>query len=541
MWQSSTAEAADFWNDMGFLWPFFIAFAAHFAATYVESNWIKKKLAHVLLYGPAFLFSCVELTTDLISGPSVMKPWGYEYSTPNTSIFLLSMIWAAILPILAVAACVNYHLKVNNSVKRKQSGFVTIGLAVPVFAFLGTNIVFPMLGIGFPNVGPIAIAFFALFVSYAVKKYELFTFDAALAAENIISTMPDSLALADIQGKMLRVNKRLVDFLGYKEDELKRKPIAKLCAEEKTCMDLLEELTEKRVIRNHELVLKTKSEEEKVVLFSGSVVQSKTGRDIGIMCIIHDITERKEMEERLVKSERLASIGELAGQVGHELRNPLTGIKSGTYFLRKKRNKLTEADMEKVLAMIDSAVEDSNRIISSLLDYSCDLHLEMDRCTPKALLLRTLSKIQVPSGISIQDNTLDEPEMLVDVPRMENIFFSIIQNAIEAIAEKGTIEVRSAKIDSNVEITFTDSGAGIPKSILIRIFSPLTTTKAKGMGLGLATSKRIIEAHGGTIAIESTVGKGTTVTITLPIKPEIQIAVNSDWITTEQPTSAREN
>jgi PAS domain S-box-containing protein len=406
-------------------------------------------------------------------------------------------------------------------------------LAIPIFTALITSIVFPALGFEIPNLGHIAIAFLGGFVAYAIVKYELFTFDAAIAAENIISTMPDSLILASMEGKVFRVNKRLESFLGYEENELIGKSIIELGVAEQHCFSVLQDLAEKRVIRNYELTFKTKVGEEKHVLFSGSVVHSKTGRDIGITCIIHDITERKMMEERLVKAERFASIGELAGQVGHDLRNPLTGIKSGAYFLRKKGTRLTDADREKIVSVIENAVEDSNRIINSLFEYSRDMRLETDTCTPKLLLSSALATVHVPTHITILDNTANEPELSLDVAKIESVFVGIIQNAVDAIVEKGTIDVRSEQKGDNVEISFIDSGTGIPESVLPEIFSPLTTTKAKGMGLGLAICKRIVDAHGGKINVESAVGKGTTVIITLPIKPKIEFAVR-EWLDEER-------
>lgn len=533
MWQSSNVETADFWNKMGFTWPFFSVLVLHFSLVYTESTLLKNRLTYVLLYAPAVVFALTDLTTELINGPPVMQYWGYEDTNPATWVYDVSTFWVALLPILALILCMIFHFRVKDEAKKKQSAFVTMGFAIPIFTYIVTNIGFPAFSVDIPNMGHIAIAFFGGFVYYAIVKYELFTFDAALAAENIVSTMPDSLVFADMNGKMLRMNKRLVSFFGYQEGELKGKSIAKLCADENRCLDVLKELAEKRAIRNYELTFKTKTGEERTTLFSGSIVRSKTGRDVGITCIIHDITDRKQMEERLVKSERLASIGELAGQVGHDLRNPLTGIKSGVYFLRKKGNQLTEADMNKILTMIDDAVEDSNRIINSLLDYSCDLHLENEKSTPKALLSQALSKVDVPNHINIIDRTMDEPEIFVDVTKIESVFISIIQNAIEATPENGTIEVQSVQKDTNAEIVFVDTGTGIPENILAKVFSPLITTKAKGMGLGLAICKRIVEAHGGKIAIKSAIGKGTTVTIILPIKPEIEFAVENDWTTEE--------
>ena len=337
------------------------------------------------------------------------------------------------------------------------------GFAIPVAAFISTNTLTRIIGMGIPNLGFIATLFFSGIVGYAIVKYDLFTFDAALAAENILVTMPDSLILADVKGKILRVNDRLIDFVGYKQEELIGELITKLSAEnqEKNCADIIKELTMKKIIRNHELILKSKFGTKLNVLFSGSIVQSKTGHSIGMACIIHDISERKKaeeelannkyyletvlnsmlsgiivldgntheiidinnaalkligysrdevigkvcnkfvcpaqvgkcpitdlgltvdnqermllnangnkipiiksvvkleikdrpllienfmdiserkkIEEKLVKSERLASIGELSGQIGHDLRNPLAAIKNGIYIIKKKDTQL---------------------------------------------------------------------------------------------------------------------------------------------------------------------------------------------------------
>jgi signal transduction histidine kinase len=207
----------------------------------------------------------------------------------------------------------------------------------------------------------------------------------------------------------------------------------------------------------------------------------------------------------------------------------LTGIKSGAYFLKKKGDKLTEADSKKFFDIIDNAVEDSNRIISGLIDYASDLHLDLSVCTPKSLLSGALLKVKIPKRIEVRHHLLDEPELLVDARKIEDAFARIIVNAVEAMPEKGVLEIRSILKGSNVEITFADSGVGISADILAKIFSPLTTTKAKGMGLGLAICKRIVDAHGGKIAVESTVGKGTTFAITLPIKPRTELMVVNDW------------
>lgn len=534
MWQAGSFESAYFWNKMGFIWPFLVALVVHFALVFTGSAWLKNKLTYLILYVPASLFCFLEVFTDTINGPPIMKYWGYNDVASATWIFGISTLWSAVLMILAFVLCFRYYRSTRDESLRQQRRFVALGFAVPIVAFVVTDMLLRSIGVDVPNLGVIGISFFGGFVGYGIAKHDLFVFDAAMAAENILSTIPDSFILANMDGKMLRVNKRLVDFLGYEPHELKGESILKLSMADKSWTAILKELTEKRIIRNYELTCKTKHGDEKIVLFSGSVVRSKTGRDVGITCVIHDITSRKKMEERLVKAERLASIGELAGQVGHDLRNPLAAIKGAAYILNSRDADATEAKMRIALGVIADAVEDSDRIINGLVDYSTDLRLEISQCTPKSILSRSLVQVQIPSTIEVRNLVLDEPAIAADAIKMERVFADIIRNAVQAMPKGGVLEIRSTKRTAQAEISFSDSGGGIPEKVLSKMFSPLNTTKAKGMGLSLAICKRIVEAHKGHITIDSIIGRGTTVTILLPSKPtsdfeaEDNLIINAD-------------
>ncbi len=520
MWTATDFANANFWNKMGTIWPFFVALVATFALVFTENNWIKNKLNYLILFLPAVAFWLVDLSTSLINSPPVMEYWGFNDVASGTWVYYGSIIWTIALPILAFVLCFRYYLKAEDNMQRQQRKYVAIGFAIPIAAFISTNMVARMIDMGIPNLGFVATLFFSGFVGYAIVKHDLFTFDAALAAENILTTMPDSLILTDAKAKILRVNEPLVNFSGYEKEELIGKSITKLFAEneEKICANLLKELATQKIIRNRELIFKNKNGTELDVFFSGSIVKSKLGHDIGIVCIIHDITDMKKMEEKLVKAEKLASIGELAGQIGHDLRNPLAAIKNGIYIIRKKDNQLEWAKKEEIFGWIENSIEDSNRIIASLVDYSSELNLRLEQCTPKSLVLHALSNIQVPDRLNIINNATDDVKMFLDAQRMEKVFASIIKNAIDATPEKGIIQIQSMLKEVNIEISFTDSGTGIPENILPKLFAPLVTTKAKGMGMSLAICKRIVEAHGGKIAVESAVGKGTTFTIKLPIE-----------------------
>ncbi len=230
-----------------------------------------------------------------------------------------------------------------------------------------------------------------------------------------------------------------------------------------------------------------------------------------------------ETSERLLKAERFAAIGELAGMVGHDLRNPLTSIKNAVYYLNRKRGISMDAKEKSMFDVVDKSVDHANKIINNLLEYSREITLEIEECTPKSLIDYVLLMLQKPDRIKIHDQTQDYPTLWVDSNKMERVFINLINNAIDAMPEGGTLVVSSNQVGENVEFTFTDTGTGMSEQTKSKIFMPLFTTKAQGMGFGLAICKRIVEAHGGKISVESTLGKGTEFTVALPMEQELGV------------------
>ena len=243
--------------------------------------------------------------------------------------------------------------------------------------------------------------------------------------------------------------------------------------------------------------------------------------------------ELKEAHKRLLTAERFAAIGELAGMVGHDLRNPLTGIKNAAYYL-KKRDAYTDGDGRGMIEVIEKAIEHANGIINDLLDYSREIHLELAECSPKSLLRDVLSMIQVPSRIKIFDGTRDEPVIKADCDKVERVFANLIKNAIDAMPGTGTLEISSSQKGQYVEFVFADTGVGMSEKVMAKLFTPLFTTKAQGMGFGLAICKRVVDAHGGIINVDSVAGKGTTFTVALPIEPESEDGGEKTWISTQE-------
>lgn len=233
------------------------------------------------------------------------------------------------------------------------------------------------------------------------------------------------------------------------------------------------------------------------------------------------LNEIQNQTLKLQKTERFSAIGELARQIGHDLRNPLTSINNAVYYLKHKGSSCSEKDRQTMLKIIETDVRRADKTISSLVDYSSDVIVDPQKCSTKGLLLSALKNVSIPSRIKIVNKTSDEHVLNADKEKIEKVFTAIINNAVEAMPKEGTLQIESKQINSDISICFTDTGLGIPEKLASKVFSPLMTTKAQGIGFGLAISKRIVEAHGGTIVFESQMGKGTTFTVTLPVEPKI--------------------
>jgi signal transduction histidine kinase len=230
--------------------------------------------------------------------------------------------------------------------------------------------------------------------------------------------------------------------------------------------------------------------------------------------------ELEEAQDQLVRKEKLATLGQLAGGVGHELRNPLGAIKNATYFLNMVMDE-PEPEVQETLDILTREVSASEKIISSLLDYARVRPPVRRRVDINDLVQETLSRIPMPENVDVVLQ-LDEslPYVLADPDQLVQVFSNVITNGCQAMPEGGELVVDSAALDSRwVVVSVTDAGTGIPEENRAKLFEPLFTTKAKGIGLGLPIVKALVEGHGGVIEVESEVGKGTTFAMRLP-RPE---------------------
>ena len=247
--------------------------------------------------------------------------------------------------------------------------------------------------------------------------------------------------------------------------------------------------------------------------------------------------ELKEAQERLLKSERLAAIGEAAAMIGHDLRNPLTGISATVYYLKTKVCPKKAKKVLELLRLINDNIEYANNIVNDLLYYSKEMRLDLSETTPRAITKEALSLIEAPKNVQVINSAQNKPRIKMDAAKMKRVLGNLLRNAFDAMLDGGKLTVTSHESDGKVHMIFSDTGTGMSKEVLQKLWTPFFTTKAKGMGLGLAICKRVVEAHGGEISVESNVEKGTTFTVAIPIKPRVEKRGEKIWVNMQESLS----
>jgi signal transduction histidine kinase len=208
--------------------------------------------------------------------------------------------------------------------------------------------------------------------------------------------------------------------------------------------------------------------------------------------------------------------------VGHELRNPLGAIKNAVYYIKGKvaSSELGQREPRvlEFLGIIEDEVNSSNKIITDLLEFSRVRKPSVSPARIEKIIEDALSRIAILENIElIKKLDAGLPEINVDPDQIKQVLVNIITNAVQAMPEGGKLLIGAREKNKFLEVEVTDTGCGIPQESIDKIFDPLFTTKAKGIGLGLAVCKSIIDRHEGNIAVKSKVGEGTTFNIKLPL------------------------
>ena len=336
----------------------------------------------------------------------------------------------------------------------------------------------------------------------------------------IIQASPESIIVTDLDGRIIDCNEATIGMHGYESRaELIGKDILSLIAQKdhEIASENAKRTLETGVIREIAYSCLKKNGQEFPTEFSISVVRDAKSQPIALVAVMKDLTEHNELGDRLRKAERLAAIGETATMVAHDLRNPLQGITGAAYFLRSKLRSCGQADSEEVVDLIDNCVQYSNKIVDDLLDYAREPRPQLENVTPHSLIELALAHVSIPQPIELINQASEETTLSVDKTKMQRVIINLVRNAIEAMPSGGRITITSFTDSTSAGFSIADTGPGIPDEVKDKLWKPLKTTKARGIGLGLAICKRFVEAHRGRIEVLSETGKGTTFKVTIPI------------------------
>ncbi len=335
-------------------------------------------------------------------------------------------------------------------------------------------------------------------------------------------SITDLVSIHDKDFKLVRVNKAFADTFKTEPKELLGR----------TCYEIIHGIKEPYPNCPHKQTLETKKS-AMVELFeprSGVHLQMSTspifndqGEVVGTVHIAKDITERKKMEEQLIITDRLASVGELASGIAHELNNPLTSVIGFSQLLLERG---VADDVKKDVQVICSEAQRAADVVKNLLTFARKHTLVKQPINVNSIIEKVLELRAYEQRVNnIQVNTQfapDLPEILADYFELQQVFLNITINAEHFMIEarnRGTLDIITGRVDDTIKVLFIDDGPGIPEENLGHLFDPFFTTKevGDGTGLGLSICHGIITGHGGRIYAESELGKGATFVVELPI------------------------
>jgi len=262
----------------------------------------------------------------------------------------------------------------------------------------------------------------------------------------------------------------------------------------------------------------------------------------GVSVLAKDVTKTKKMQasleeytkhleekvrlgtERLKNAERLAAIGETAGMIGHDIRNPLQSIIGELFLAKDELGGVPEGETRENLCSSINLIEEQtlyiNKIVTDLQDYAKPLTPSMQDCDFEEVIQDISLQVVAPEEIKISYGILKPfPTLKTDPTFIKRILTNLVRNGIQAIEEKGgLLRVNAFPREESIIIAVADTGTGIPEEVKERIFKPLFTTKSKGQGFGLAVVKKLVEALEGNVSYETKLGKGTTFIVELPLR-----------------------
>jgi PAS domain S-box-containing protein len=338
---------------------------------------------------------------------------------------------------------------------------------------------------------------------------------------NILESLSGGVLVVDLQGRITLFNQAAEAITGRTQEEVLGRSYAQVigldAGREQT---VLHTLDTGEGLSNREKEL-CRGDGRRIPLgFSTSLVRDESGRVLGVVEVFNDLTEVKRLEAELQRVHTLAALGEMAATVAHEIRNPLGGIAGFAALL--ERDLETEDPRRRLVHKITEGVARLNRIVSSLLTYTRPLRLNVHPVNLVELVEEATAFFEIDlerhrKNIRIDRHYPDAGLVCrLDPEQLQQVILNLLQNATQAMPQGGTIGVRIYAERTQGVFCISDTGIGMDAEVRQKLFTPFFTTKEDGTGLGLVTSRKIVEAHAGQMRVESEPGQGTRFFVSLP-------------------------
>lgn len=335
--------------------------------------------------------------------------------------------------------------------------------------------------------------------------------------DSILQNMSNGLITVDMNGNIVYLNSAAEAILGYESQAIQGKPIKDMFGD--LGLVASETLQKSRGFAFHKTEVCKKTGDEISIEVSTSLLKDEIGNTTGVVMLFTDLTERKEMEQQIRRADKLATLGQLAAGIAHEIRNPLAGISGAVQILRDD----AESDSRREIhSEIIERINTLDSAIANFLRLARPAPLQLSPTDMNAIVQSVLflvSKQAEQQGISIVEEYDDSlPIIMADSEQIQQVILNIALNSLQAIEEVGgRIMFTTSQVSGpgRIVVEISDTGIGIPADRLKQIFDPYFTTKGEGTGLGLSIAQRIVEEHGGNISVESEVGKGTVFRVEL--------------------------
>ena len=337
--------------------------------------------------------------------------------------------------------------------------------------------------------------------------------------------MTSGLIAIDLTGKITTVNQSGLNILGIGEDQLLGTSVSVLPRPwDVLGRVFLETLEGGGGSRNRELRIE-KDGKNLWIMITTTLLIEEDNEKLGVLGVFQDITDLRDLQERMKEADRMAALGRLSASLAHEIKNPLSAIKTFVQLVPKKFD--SPVFREKLNTTVPRELERINRLIDNLLQLTRKPRLKLTSVDLNEIVVQTLElyREEMEKNKVEFDATLKErmPRIQADAELLHRVFSNILLNAIQAMPQGGKVNIstqRTSLADKNgaLQVAVQDTGFGMDEETVRRLFDPFFTTKEKGTGLGMANAKKIVEEHKGRIDVRSGPGKGTEVRVTFPVE-----------------------